>query len=156
MDKEEFERKHKLESLANCIHGEGFYVPKDLEIRADIYNKNKVNIAKAVGYHPCDISIYTNPFNYMRLVLEALVQAPSKGEGSLIGKDELRKFLKEGVQRKEISSEDAEIIENKYIHYKSTSHKRSDRKISGHSQSIKLFLNDKFLELYEKVFGKEE
>ncbi|MFA4953365.1 MAG: hypothetical protein WC584_04025 [Candidatus Pacearchaeota archaeon] len=156
MNKEEAERRWRLKSLANCIDGENFDVPKDLEKRADSYEKNKKNVAKSVGYHPCDISIYTNPFHYIELVLEALVRMPSTGKSSLIGKDELKRFLEEGVKINDISPHDKKIIEDKYIHYKSNSYRRSDRKINAHPQLIKLFLNDKFWELYEKSFGKRE
>lgn len=156
MNKQRNEKKRRLESLAHSICGEGFDIPKDLEKRAEAYDENKKNVAKAVGYHPHDIDIYTNPFHYIRLVLEALVRMQPAGKGSLTGKDELRKFLKESVQGKDINSHDAKIIENKYIYYKSISYKKSDRTISGHSQAIKLFLNDRFLEIYKKFFGERE
>ena len=154
MDREEAEKRRKLESLTSCIQGANSAVPKDLERIAEIYDKNKKNVAKAAGYHPQDINIYTNPFNFMRHVLDALVRMPSAGKGSLLGKEELKRFLRESVKKEEIDSRDAKIIIKKYIHYRGPSYRRSDRKIDEHEQAIKLFLNDRFLEIYEKFFGK--
>lgn len=154
MDKKKFEKERRIKSLASSIKGEGFEIPKDLEERAEIYEKGRINLARHAGYHPQDISIYTNPFHYMKLVLEAMTRMPSTKEIPLIGKDELEKFLRESVERKELSLNDAGIITGKYIHYNRQLHGRSDRTIDGHSQVIKLFLNDRFAKLYEKFFGK--
>ena len=155
MNKEKENKERRLKLLEDYICDEGIIPPEDLEKRADSYEKYKVNVAKRVGYHSCDISIYTNPTRYIGLVLEALVIMPSRGEGSLIGREELKKFLQESVESEGINSDDAEIIKKKYLHYK-RNYRRSDKTIDAHSQLIKLFLNDRFQKLYEKSFKEEK
>ena len=155
VDKEERERRERLRSLVSSIIGEGFEVPKDLEERAGDYDTYRKRVAESTGrYHFEDISVYSNLVHYMGVVIESLVRMPFVGLSSSSGRSELKKFIRESYKKDKLTKEDGKILTQKYINYRSTSHRRSDKRISAHKTLVKLFLNHDFLKLYERGFGK--
>lgn len=155
VDKEERERRERMRSLTSSITGEKFEIPKDLEKRAEAYDKNRKRVAESTGrYHFCDISVYSNLVHYMGVVLESLVRIPFVGISSVSGRNELKKFIHENYKKERLTKDDSRVLAQKYINYRSTQG-RSDKRISAHQTLVKLFLNDDFLKLYERGFGKK-
>lgn len=143
-DKSSNELEHRLRVLKTQLETANILVPSNLDKINEDYFSRRRDIAQHAGVHYNDISPYTNPTNFVRQIIKAVITQGShtkEGISPKLGKDEIKDIIYSQLENDEADAVYARCFRN--------------QKVECYNSLFKLFVAPEFFDCCRRRFESD-
>ena len=144
-DKSSNELKYRLRVLKTQLEVANILVPHNLEKITEDYFLRRKDIAQHAGVHYNDISPYTNPANFVRQIIRAVITQGSHTKGGIspkLGRDDIKEVIYNQLEGAEADAIYSRCFRN--------------QKVECYNPLLKLFVDSEFFDCCKKRFESNE